>query len=53
MDPIMMVNCILKIFFLGDWREDRMNGKGKYVSPDGNVVEGTFEDDNYVPSDNY
>lgn len=28
-----------------------MNGKGKYVSPDGNVVEGTFEDDNYVPSD--
>jgi hypothetical protein len=36
------------ISYVGEWREGKMHGQGRYVLFDGSVMEGRFEDDEFV-----
>ena len=31
----------------GDWKDDKKNGQGTYIFPDGEKYEGEFNDDNF------
>ncbi len=37
-------------YYNGEWKADKMNGKGTYRSVDGVITEGIFENDNLVTS---
>lgn len=37
-------------YYNGEWKADKMNGKGSYRSVDGIITEGIFENDNIVSS---
>ena len=35
-------------YYDGEWKADKMNGKGVYQGVDGSITKGIFEDDNLV-----